>query len=150
GRDGRASASSARSWAARTSSLEPRVTARPERSGPGLPFAVLVLFGINVLNFYDRHVPGALVEPIRREFQLSDAQNGLPASPVIWVYGLVGLPFGRLADAWSRKKVLAGAVVLWSSLTALAGLATSYAVLLVSRLGVGIGEAACAPIATSW
>jgi MFS family permease len=110
----------------------------------------LVLFGVNVLNFYDRHVPGALVEPIRREFQLSDAQNGLLGSAFIWVYALVGLPFGRLADSWSRKKLLTGAVVVWTSLTAAAGLAPSFALLLVSRMGVGVGEAGCAPTATSW
>jgi MFS family permease len=118
--------------------------------GTGLVFPALVLFAINVLNFYDRHVPGALVEPIRREFHLSDAQNGLLGSAFIWVYALVGVPFGRLADSSSRKKLLAGAVVVWTSLTALAGLAPSFALLLVSRLGVGVGEAGCAPTATSW
>ncbi len=121
-----------------------------ERRQSGLWWSVLVLFAVNILNFYDRHVPGALVEPLRREFHLTDAQNGLLSSAFIWVYALVGLPIGRLADTWSRKKLLAWGVFVWASLTAFAGVATDYAMLLVSRLGVGVGEATCAPTGTSW
>ena len=111
---------------------------------------MLVLFAINILNFYDRHVPGALVEPIRKEFHLSDTQIGFLGSVFIWLYAIVGVPLGRIADSWSRKKLLAWGVIIWSALTASAGFATSYAMLVFSRVGVGVGEAACAPTATSW
>jgi predicted MFS family arabinose efflux permease len=113
-------------------------------------FSVVVLFAINILNFYDRHVPGALVEPMRKEFHLNDTQIGLLGSAFIWIYAIVGVPLGRIADSASRKKLLAWGVVIWTALTASAGLATTYAVLLFSRVGVGVGEAACAPTATSW
>jgi predicted MFS family arabinose efflux permease len=46
--------------------------------------------------------------------------------------------------------LLAVAVAIWAGLTALGGLAVNYGMLLATRLGVGIGEAACAPAATSW
>ena len=113
-------------------------------------YPALVLFAVNVLNFYDRHVPGALTEPIRKEFHLTDAQVGLLGSVFIWLYAIVGLPLGRIADTGSRKRLLAFSVVVWSSLTASAALATSYTMLLISRVGVGVGEAGCAPAATSW
>jgi predicted MFS family arabinose efflux permease len=113
-------------------------------------FSVIVLFAINILNFYDRHVPGALVEPMRKEFHLSDTQIGLISSAFIWIYAIVGVPLGRIADSGSRKKLLAWGVVIWTALTASAGLATTYTVLLFSRVGVGVGEATCAPTATSW
>jgi MFS family permease len=113
-------------------------------------FSAVVLFAVNVLNFYDRHVPGALTEPIRKEFHLTDTQIGLLGSAFIWIYALVGLPLGRIADSASRKKLLAAAIVIWSSLTASAAFAGSFSMLLLSRIGVGIGEAACAPAATSW
>jgi predicted MFS family arabinose efflux permease len=116
----------------------------------GLILAVLVLFGINLLNFYDRNAPGALVEPMRHEFTLSDTQIGLMGSMFIWIYAIVGIPFGRIADVWSRKKLLAIGVVLWTSLTAMAAFAQSFSFLLFTRLGVGIGEAVCAPTGTSW
>ena len=116
----------------------------------GVLFAVLVLFAINILNFYDRHVPGALVEPMRKEFHLSDMQIGLLGSAFIWLYAIMGVPLGRIADSGSRKKLLAWGLVVWASLTACAAIATNYTVLLISRVGVGLGEATCAPSATSW
>jgi MFS family permease len=112
--------------------------------------SALILSGVNVLNFYDRHVAGALTEPIRREFYLTDTQVGLLGSVFIWLYAIIGVPLGRMADTGSRKKLLAWAVVLWSALTASAAFARNYPMLLISRIGVGIGEAACAPTATSW
>ncbi|MDQ6758249.1 MAG: MFS transporter [Acidobacteriota bacterium] len=111
---------------------------------------VLVLCGINILNFYDRNAPGALVEPMRREFGLSDTQIGLLGSAFVWIYALAGVPLGRVADVWSRKRLLAFGVLVWTALTALAAFAGSYSVLLFSRLGVGVGEAICAPAGTSW
>ena len=111
---------------------------------------VLVLFAINVLNFYDRGVPAALAEPLRKEFNLNDTQLGLMGSVFIWIYAIVGVPLGRVADSWSRKKLLASGVVVWSSLTAVAAIAGSFPLLLLSRMGVGVGEAVCAPTGTSW
>jgi predicted MFS family arabinose efflux permease len=123
----------------------------PQRNNrASLWFSALVLFAINVLNFYDRHVPGALTEPIRKEFHLTDTQIGLLGSAFIWIYAIVGLPLGRIADSASRKKLLAAAILVWSSLTASAAFAASFSLLLFSRVGVGVGEAACAPAATSW
>jgi predicted MFS family arabinose efflux permease len=113
-------------------------------------FAVLVLFAINILNFYDRLVPGALVEPIRKEFHLSDTQIGLLGSIFIWPYAIIGVLMGRIADSGSRKKLLAWGLAMWASLTSCAAIAVNYPVLVFSRLGVGLGEATCAPAATSW
>jgi predicted MFS family arabinose efflux permease len=123
----------------------------PEKSPSNrLVLSAVVLFAINTLNFYDRTVPGALTEPIRKEFHLTDTQIGLLGSAFIWIYALVGLPLGRIADSASRKKLLATAILIWSSLTASAAFAGTFSTLLFSRIGVGIGEAACAPAATSW
>jgi len=112
--------------------------------------AVLVLFGINILNFYDRHLTGALVEPMRKEFGLTDTQIGLMGSVFIWIYAVIGVPLGLVADRWSRKWLLLAGLVVWSSMTALGGLVSSFSGMLVTRLGVGIGEAVCAPTGTSW
>jgi MFS family permease len=116
----------------------------------GLVFSLMVLVGINILNFYDRQVPGALAEPVRREFGLTDGQLGLIGSSFIWLYAIVGVPLGLVADRWSRKKLLGGGVIVWSALTALAGIASSFGMLIVSRLGCAVGEAVAAPTGTSW
>jgi MFS family permease len=112
------------------------------------PLAVLV--AINVLNFYDRQVAGAVVEPVRKEFSLSDTQIGWLNTAFTILYGIVGLPLGRLADKVSRKKLLALGVTVWALFTASSRWIQSYSFLVVSRLGVGVGEATAAPTATSW
>ena len=116
----------------------------------GFFYPVLILVAVNVLNFYDRNVPGALAEPLRKEFHLTDSQLGLLGSVFIWLYAIVGLPLGHLADRWSRKKLLAGGMGVWALLTAFAAFASSFGMLIVSRLGVAVGEAVAAPTATSW
>jgi MFS family permease len=117
------------------------------RSGRG---PLLVLFLVNVLNYYDRQVLGAIFEPLRHEFRLSDTQLGALTTVFTLVYAVAGLPLGRLADRVRRGPLLAAGVAVWSALTALGAAAGDYATLLATRLGVGIGEAVCAPAATSW
>jgi MFS family permease len=111
---------------------------------------LVILFLVNLLNFYDRLTLGAVADLVRREFQLSDAQLGGLTTAFTILYALAGWPLGRLTDTKSRKGVLALGVTVWSGLTALGGLAASYTMLMFTRVGVGIGEAACAPAATSW
>jgi MFS family permease len=120
----------------------------PRRSTIWWPLAVLV--AINVLNFYDRQVAGAVVEPVRKEFLLSDTQVGGLNTAFTVLYGLVGLPLGRLADRASRKKLLAIGIAIWALMTASARWINSYSFLVFARLGVGVGEATAAPTATSW
>src|SRR5260370_17057529 len=74
--------------------------------------ALLVL--INIVNFYDRNVGGALAEPMRHEFGLNDSQIGWIGTAFTLLYAVIGLPFGRIADTRSRKKLLAAAVALWA------------------------------------
>ncbi len=126
------------------------IASPPVSSQKNLTRALVVLVAVNIMNFYDRQLPGALAEPIRKEFHLTDTQLGLIGSAFIWLYAIVGVPLGRVADSWSRKKLLAAGLVVWSMLTAFAAFATNFALLLVSRLGVAVGEAVTAPTATSW
>ena len=129
---------------------------------PARPTATLfVLFLLNSLNFFDRNILGAVVEPLRHEWSLRDAQIGWIGTAFTLLYAVVGLPLGRLADHARRTRLLGGGALLWSAMTAISGLTTSFAVnrpakLVVSpeiavmaRLGVGVGEAVCAPAATS-
>ena len=61
----------------------------------GLVFPLLILVAINILNFYDRNVAGALAEPMRKEFHLSDSQIGLLGSLFVWLYATVGFRWVR-------------------------------------------------------
>jgi predicted MFS family arabinose efflux permease len=112
-------------------------------------FVLIVLFLINTVNFFDRLIIGAVGEPIRREFELSDTSLGLLSTAFTLLYAFVGIPFGRLADTFSRKTILSTGVFVWSLFTAASGIAQSYTQIFLLRLGVGVGEASCAPAATS-
>jgi MFS family permease len=92
---------------------------------------------------------GAVGEPIRKEFGLSDAALGALGTAFTLLYAFVGVPLGRLADKSSRKGILSAGVFVWSLMTAASGAATNFWQILVLRLGVGVGEASCAPAATS-
>ncbi len=115
----------------------------------GAHYALGVLFAINLMNFFDRNILGAVGEQIRREWGLGDTALGALGTAFTLLYAFVGVPFGRLADRASRKHILAAGVFVWSLLTAASGLARSFWELFVVRLGVGVGEASCAPAAVS-
>jgi predicted MFS family arabinose efflux permease len=121
------------------------VTERPTNAR----FALAVRCGINLKNFFDRQIAGALGEPIRIEFGLNDTQLGVAATVFTLVYAAVGVPLGRLTDNWLRTRLIAIGVMFWSVVTAATGLAWNYASFLATRIGVGIGEASCAPASQS-
>jgi len=111
--------------------------------------ALAVLFAINLMNFLDRQVLGAVGEDLRKAWHLSDTALGTLGTAFTLVYAIVGLPLGRLADKLNRTHILGAGVFVWSVLTAASGICTSFAQLFVVRLGVGLGEASCAPAAAS-
>jgi len=115
----------------------------------GAWFALCILFGINALNFYDRQILGAVMEPVRKEWRLSDSAMGWLSTAFTLFYALIGLPLGRLADTWKRTRILSIGVTIWSLLTVASGFAWNYWSLFITRLGVGMGEATCAPAANS-
>src|SRR5229473_7836930 len=115
----------------------------------GSAYALAVLFAINLMNFFDRQIIGGVGEGIRREMRLSDTALGLLGTVFTLLYAVVGLPLGRLSDKIQRRKILSAGVFVWSLLTAMSGLARSFAQLIVARLGVGVGEASCSPASTS-
>jgi MFS family permease len=112
-------------------------------------FTLFILFAINTLNFFDRQVPGAVAEPIRKALDLTDEKLGWVTTAFVLLYAAVGMPLGHWADVGRRKLILAGGVLLWSVFTFLSGLAWDFWSLFVLRLGVGVGEASCAPAGNS-
>ena len=65
------------------------------------------------------------------------------------MYAIVGLPLGRLTDTWMRTRLIAIGVSVWSVFTAASGLAAGYWSFVATRIGVGVGEASCAPASQS-
>lgn len=100
-----------------------------------------LLTGIAAFNTIDRQVMTILGAPIKAEFNLSDAQVGLLALIYGVIFALGAAPLAFLAQRTSRKTVVAGCMALFSAATAFCGIASNYAMLVVSRLGVAAGEA---------
>jgi MFS family permease len=99
-----------------------------------------------VLNSFDRSILGILLEPIKLEFAVSDTYLGLLSGVAFAAfYATLGMPVAFWADRSNRRNVLALAILLWSAMTALCGLAASFLLLLLARIGTAIGEAGGSP-----
>jgi MFS transporter, Spinster family, sphingosine-1-phosphate transporter len=111
-----------------------------------------VLLVVYVFNFLDRQIVNILAESIAKDLSLSDTQVGLLTGLAFALfYTILGLPIARYADkpSTNRGRLIAMALATWSLMTALCGLAQSFAQLLLARVGVGVGEAGCTPAAHS-
>lgn len=114
----------------------------PQRTSWHTHYALFMLATIYIFNYIDRLVISILIEPIKAEFGISDTQIGLLSGVAFAIfYTVFGFPFGRLADRIGRKPVIALACIAWSAMTMLCGVATSFAMLLLFRIGVAVGEA---------
>lgn len=122
----------------------------PSRITPAAWSALALIACTNVMSLLDRNILAILAPRIKADLQIGDAEMGLLYGTVFALfYALFSLPLGRLADGWVRRKLLSIAIGFWSLATLTAGFANGFAMLAVSRLGVGIGEGASQPAGTS-
>ncbi len=109
-------------------------------------YVLVVLMGVYTLSWMDRTILSILAEDLKGRFSLSDAELGFLHGTAFGVfYALFGYPLGRLADRWKRIRLLSICIGLWSVMTMLCGLAANVGQLIVTRIGVGVGEAAANP-----
>lgn len=128
--------------------------ATPEAQPAAIPraawFALAVLVLANILNYLDRFIVSILAQAIKVDLKLDDAQLGFLLGTAFAVfYSIVGIAMGGISDRLPRKKVMAFGLVLWSTMTALGGAATSFVTLAIARIGVGVGEASANPCSQS-
>ena len=128
---------------------EPAATASPEASSYSW-YVLGVLVVVYILNFIDRQILSILAVDIKADLGLDDSDLGFLGGAAFAVfYALFGIPLGRLADNWSRVKLLSIGLTLWSLMTALSGFARNQMELTFARMGVGVGEATASPTAYS-
>ncbi len=119
--------------------------------------ALLVIY---ILNFVDRAILSVVARPLKAELGVSDTAFGLLSGfGFALLYTLVGIPLARVSETRNRVVIMAICLVTWSIFTALCGLSSEITIggiviggfwmLLVFRIGVGIGEAGCTPPANS-
>ena len=113
-------------------------------------YTLSILILLYTSSFIDRLIVSLLVEPIKADLGVSDTAMGLLVGMAFAIlYTAMSLPFGRLADRYSRKKIIAFGASLWSVCTILCGLASTYWQLFLARIAVGTGAAALTPAAYS-
>jgi MFS family permease len=109
-----------------------------------------VLTIVYALNFLDRTIFNVLIEPIKKEFALSDTAMGLLAGfGFVLLYSLLGIPIARVADRLNRRNIVAAAFAFWSAMTFLCGMASNVTTLALARIGVGLGESGSSPASQS-
>ena len=114
-------------------------------------YATGVLMSAYVLSYLDRQILYLMVGPIRRDLHITDFQFSLLTGAAFGIfYTLMGMPIAWLADKSNRKNLIAAGIAAWSIMTALCGLAQSYGLLFLARIGVGVGEATLSPAAYSY
>jgi MFS family permease len=113
-------------------------------------YVLSVLVVVYILNFIDRQILSILAVDIKADLGLTDSDMGFLGGAAFAVfYALFGIPLGRLADNWSRVRLLSIGLALWSLMTALSGFARNQVELTLARMGVGVGEATASPTAYS-
>ena len=109
-----------------------------------------VLFLVSMSNYIDRNVIAVLLEPIKKEFAISDTLLGLLSGFAFAVfYATLGIPVARWADRGNRRVVVTLALTVWSVMTVACGMAQTFVQLVLARIGVGAGEAGALPPAQS-
>jgi MFS family permease len=108
--------------------------------------SAIIIFVITAIAMADRMAIAMLIGPIKKDFGIGDFQASLLVGAAFTsFYVLFLIPIGFAADRFSRRKVLAICLFLWSLATISCGWATGFAMLFVMRMLVGAGEAGLAP-----
>jgi MFS family permease len=126
--------------------------ARPPLAGRGRSAWRLLaaLTALNVLAYVDRQLVVTLAPLLMADLGLTRAEIGLlVGASFIVVFAGLNLVLGAAADRFSRPRLMAGGLAVWSVATALTGAARGFAPLVLMRAFVGVGEATLSPAALS-
>jgi ACS family glucarate transporter-like MFS transporter len=99
--------------------------------------------------YIDRVCISILADDMKGDLGLSDAEKENVLSAYFFTYALFPIPVGALADRYGPRLVLTVSIAAWSVVTAMTGLAWSFAALVAARLMLGITEAGAYPAAAA-
>ena len=102
---------------------------------------LVLLCGMNLLDYIDRNILAAVLPKIKIEMELSDTQAGMLSPAFLIAYTLFAPLMGWAGDRYNRIYLLVGGVGLWSLATIGSGFADTYGHLVLARSLLGIGEA---------
>ncbi|MBN2033570.1 MAG: MFS transporter [Deltaproteobacteria bacterium] len=102
---------------------------------------LVICFLLYMINFMDRQVLSAVLEPMKMDLKLTDTQAGILQTVFFLSMALLGIPASYLVDRWSRRKTMSLIAIIWSAFTYVTGLGRSFVGVLLPRILVGAGEA---------
>lgn len=117
--------------------------------GPKATFVLIVCSLLYAVNYMDRLVMSVVLQPMKIDLGLTDAQIGYVNGAFFLGVALFSMPIARLIDVWSRKKMIGILAIVWSFFTFATGKAQGFVSLITMRVGVGIGEAGFSPGGTA-
>ena len=112
---------------------------------------VALLWVVALLNYMDRQMLSTMKEAMQIDIiELQNAENfGILMAVFLWIYGFMSPVSGIVADRVSRKWLIVGSLLVWSSVTYLMGIANNFNQLKWLRALMGISEALYIPAGLS-
>ena len=107
---------------------------------------VLALLALSVfINYVDRGNLSIAAPMLKDELHLTASQLGILLSAFFWTYACLQPFAGWIVDRWNVNWVFAAGFFIWSAATATTGIVHVFAVLLILRLLLGVGESVAFP-----
>jgi predicted MFS family arabinose efflux permease len=120
--------------------VDPAPTPRARKFFPWVVFALT--FGLLLSDYMSRQVLSSVFPFLKVEWALTDTQLGALTSVVALTVGLLAVPLSLLGDRWGRSKSIVLMGLIWSVATVGSAVSANYGELMLSRLFIGVGEAA--------
>ncbi len=126
--------------------------APPDGHSPRRAWAAVGLLAVvGTLNYADRFLPAVLAEPIKQDLDLSDTEIGIiNGFGFLVVYAVLGIFIARISDRGAFGLVVSACLTLWGAMTVLGGWVQSGFQLVLTRVGVAVGEAGSTPAAHAY
>src|ERR1700721_2586207 len=128
-------------------SMRDQVIAAASAASPGgvrWKILFLMLFLVSV-NYIDRASLSVAMPLISKEFSIDPAWQGLILSSFFWTYAFMQGPGGMLAVRFNPRIVIALSTIGWGFFQTIAAVLTTWPMLLLTRLGLGMTEAPIYP-----
>ncbi len=100
---------------------------------------LLLAIGAYLLSFFHRVAPAAIARDLAAAFETSAASLGVLAATYFYVYTVMQIPTGVLADTLGPRKILALGGLVAGAGSILFGLAPTFDIAVVGRTLVGLG-----------
>jgi len=111
---------------------------------------LIILSLLWLINFADRSIMTVVLEAVKSDLKLTDAQAGGLVAMVTAGIAILTIPASIFGDRWARRKVIAVMAVVWSAATLATAFCINLGQMLASRFLVGAGEAGYSPVGQAW